>query len=81
MGARNVDIGDWAPGVVAPAARQREARIVQALARPGELEDVLRRAPGLTQAATLADLRCLVEEGKLVQHIVYALPGQRVEVR
>jgi hypothetical protein len=68
-------------------ARLREARLVSALrSGPGTLEDILRRphhaglAP-LTQSATLADLRCLADEGVIEQHIVYALPGQRVEVR
>lgn len=62
-------------------ARQRETRIVATLRqRPALLEDLLRRAhrpglPPLTQSATLADLRFLIDEGKVAQHVLYALPG------
>lgn len=62
-------------------ARHREARIVEVLrGRPSTLEQILRRSHRegllpLSQSATLADLRVLVDAGTLERRTLYAVPG------
>jgi len=92
MSRSNDDHEHYVAGQVTEGARQRERRILAALRpRAGEgprprrtTEDVIRianeDAPGLpllTQSATLADLRCMVESGLVEQVVVYRLAEQK----
>lgn len=70
----NADAVHHRPGEVTPAAREREARIRQALARgPATAEQVIART-GLPQSVVYAELSLLADQGAIVAHTLYALP-------
>lgn len=77
----NPDAVHLPPGEVAPVARERERRYVEALRRsPGTAADVVART-GLPQSVVYAELPLLVDREALDVHTVYTLPGQRVGAR
>lgn len=79
MARVNQDAVHHTPGEVAPVARERERRIVEALRRggPASADAVIART-GLPQSAVYAELPLLVDRGALDAFTLYALPDQRV---
>lgn len=75
----NPDAVHLPPGEVAPVARERERRIVQALRQGGPATaDAIIARTGLSQSTVYAELPLLADRGVLNAYTLYALPDQRV---